>query len=89
MHALSRTEERQTIPTPEPTERAFTLTPNAPTRNSEVVEMARRIETRFREQEAPIVVRFERLLEKIFRMQREMEDTRAKNLEALGRKEAS
>ncbi len=58
-------------------------------RNPEVVEMAKRLETRFREEEAPIVVRFERLLEKIFQLEADMMRSMAKNLEALGRKEAS
>ena len=57
--------------------------------NPEVVDMAKRLETRFREEEAPIVVRFERLLEKIFQLEADMVESMAKNLEALGRKEAS
>lgn len=87
MHALSRTEERQTIPTPEPTGRAFTLTPNG---NAEVVEMAiERMAISFKANEKPIVVRFERLLRKIFRLRLELAEVRTKNLVALGRKEAS
>lgn len=37
--------------------------------------------------EETIAVRFERLLERILRLRRKMEELRAKNLRALGRKE--
>ena len=88
MQALSRT-KGTTNSVLQPTGRAFTLTPISPTVDSEVVDMAKRLETRFREEEAPIVVRFERLLEKIFQLEADMVESMAKNLEALGRKEAS
>lgn len=87
MQALSRTRGAANSVL-QPTERAFTLTPIAPTRNPEVVEMTiGRFEIRFREEELPIMARFERLLERIFRMRRVMEEVRVKNLEALGRGE--
>ncbi len=47
--------------------------------------MAKRLEARFREEEAPIVAQFERLLVKIFRLEADMAEMLAKNLEALGR----
>lgn len=45
------------------------------------------VELRFEAAEKPIVVRFERLLRKLFRLQAELLEVRAKNLKALGREE--